>query len=266
MTTVTYQFIDNYIEDGVAVLMLNRPEKLNSFTSVMLEEISAALKQAADNAEVRAVLLSGNGRAFGAGQDLSERDVKPGDPPPDLGESLDKRYNPIVRQLRGMEKPIVCAVNGVAAGAAANMALACDLVLAARSARFIQPFCRLGLVPDAGGTWSLPRLVGRARAMGMAMLGGDVSAEQAEQWGLIWKCVDDDRLMDEALGLAQTLATQPTLGLGLIKRAINESHGNSLDQQLDLERDLQRLACKTEDYAEGVNAFLGKRKPAFKGR
>ena len=263
---MTYQFIDYDIQDGVAVLMLNRPEKLNSFTSVMLEEISAALKQAADNAEVRAVLLSGNGRAFGAGQDLSERDVKPGDPPPDLGESLDKRYNPIVRQLRGMEKPIVCAVNGVAAGAAANMALACDLVLAARSARFIQPFCRLGLVPDAGGTWSLPRLVGRARAMGMAMLGGDVSAEQAEQWGLIWKCVDDDRLMDEALGLAQTLATQPTLGLGLIKRAINESHGNSLDQQLDLERDLQRLACKTEDYAEGVNAFLGKRKPAFKGR
>ncbi len=263
---MTYQFIDYDIQDGVAVLMLNRPEKLNSFTSAMLEEISAALKQAADNSEVRAVLLSGNGRAFGAGQDLSERDVKPGDPPPDLGESLDKRYNPIVRQLRGMEKPVVCAVNGVAAGAAANMALACDLVLAARSARFIQPFCRLGLVPDAGGTWSLPRLVGRARAMGMAMLGGDVSAEQAEQWGLIWKCVDDDSLNDEALSLAQTLATQPTIGLGLIKRAINESHSNSLDEQLDLERDLQRVACKTEDYAEGVNAFLGKRKPAFKGR
>lgn len=262
---MTFQFIDYRVDSGVGIVMLNRPDKLNSFTVPMLGEISAALDEAAQNPLVRAVLLSGAGRAFGAGQDLSERKARPGDPPPDLGESLDKRYNPIVRKIRGIQMPVVCAVNGVAAGAAANMALACDLVLAARSAKFIEPFCRLGLVPDAGGTWSLPRLVGRARAMGMAMLGGDVSAELAEQWGLIWKCVDDDALMDEALSLAKNLARQPTIGLGLIKQAINESHGNSLDQQLDLERDYQRAACKTDDYREGVAAFLEKRKPEFKG-
>ncbi len=262
---MTFQFIDYDIKDGVGILMLKRPDKLNSFTVPMLEEIRVALNDAADNPGVRALLLSGTGRAFGAGQDLSEREVKPGDPPPDLGESLEKRYNPIVRQIRALELPVICAVNGVAAGAAANMALACDLVLAARSARFIEPFCRLGLVPDAGGTWSLPRLVGRARAMGMAMLGGDISADQAEEWGLIWKCIDDDQLMDEAHSLAQTLATQPTIGLGLIKRAINESHTNTLADQLDLERDFQRIACKTDDYREGVTAFLEKRKPRFTG-
>jgi len=262
---LTYQFIDFDINDDVGILMLKRPEKLNSFTVPMLEEIADALDQAADDKMVRAILLSGTGRAFGAGQDLSEREVRPGDPPPDLGESLEKRYNPIVKKIRSLEIPVVCAVNGVAAGAAANMALACDLVLAAKSARFIEPFCRLGLVPDAGGTWSLPRLVGRARAMGMAMLGGDISAEQAEEWGLIWKCVDDDHLMQEARTLAQTLATQPTVGLGLIKRAINESHSNTLAEQLDLERDFQRIACKTDDYMEGVTAFLEKRKPEFTG-
>ncbi|MBC8445400.1 MAG: enoyl-CoA hydratase/isomerase family protein, partial [Rhodospirillaceae bacterium] len=234
---MTYQFIDFEIKNNVGVLILKRPDKLNSFTVPMLEEILDALDQAINNPNIRALMLSGSGRGFGAGQDLSEREVRPGDPPPDLGISLEKRYNPIVIKIRTMGIPVVCAVNGVAAGAAANIALACDLVLAARSARFIEPFCRLGLVPDAGGTWSLPRLVGRARAMGMAMLGGDISAEQAEEWGLIWACVDDEKLMDEALGLATRLATQPTVGLGLIKRAINESHTNSLSEQLDLERD-----------------------------
>jgi 2-(1,2-epoxy-1,2-dihydrophenyl)acetyl-CoA isomerase len=185
---------------------------------------------------------------------------------PDLGESLEKNYNPLIRTLTTLPLPVICAVNGVAAGAGANLALACDIVLAARSASFIQAFCKIGLVPDSGGTWTLPRLVGQARAMALSMLGDKISAEQAAQWGMIWQCVDDAQLPEQALTLAQHLAAQPTQGLAYIKQAIHASYTNSLSEQLDLERDLQRLAGKTADYREGVQAFMQKRSPQFTGR
>lgn len=253
------------IEDGVARITLNRPDSLNSFNLAMHEQMRQALKAVRQDPGVRALLLTGNGRGFCAGQDLSDRSVAPGDEAPDLGESLERHYNPLLRSLRNLTIPTVCAVNGVAAGAGANLPLACDFVLAARSARFIQAFCKIGLVPDSGGTWSLPQLVGMARAKGLAMLGEPLSAEQAEQWGLIWRCVDDAALQDEALSLARHLATQPTRGLALIKRALHASADNSFDEQLDLERDLQRLAGRTVDYREGVSAFMEKRTPHFMG-
>jgi 2-(1,2-epoxy-1,2-dihydrophenyl)acetyl-CoA isomerase len=214
---------------------------------------------------VRAVLLTGAGRGFCAGQDLSERNVA-ADAPIDLSVSLGSHYNPLVRRLRELPKPVVCAVNGVAAGAGANIALACDLVIAARSASFVQSFARLGLVPDSGGTWLLPRLLGQARAMGLALLGEKLPAEQAQEWGLIWKAVDDDELMPFARQMATALAEGPTRGYGLLKKAFNASWGNSLDAQLDLERDLQREAGLTQDYREGVAAFMQKRKPEYKGK
>jgi 2-(1,2-epoxy-1,2-dihydrophenyl)acetyl-CoA isomerase len=250
---------------GVLTITLNRPDKLNAFNPEMHQLLRKALERALDEAAVRAVLLTGAGRGFCAGQDLSERNLA-ADAPIDLSVSLGSNYNPLVRRLRALPKPIVCAVNGVAAGAGANIALACDLVLAARSASFIQSFSRLGLVPDSGGTYFLPRLVGGARAMGLALLGDKLSAEQAEQWGLIWKAVDDGRLMDEAGSIARTLAQGPTRGYGLLKKALYASAGNSLDAQLDLERDLQREAGLSEDYREGVAAFIAKRKPVFKGK
>ncbi len=239
-------------EAGVLAVTLNRPEKLNAFNPEMHQELRRALERAADEAEVRAVLLTGAGRAFCAGQDLAERDVSPGAAPIDLSASIGSYYNPLVRRLRALPKPIVCAVNGVAAGAGANLALACDLVLAARSASFVQSFSKIGLVPDSGGTFYLPRLVGSARAMGLALLGEKLSAEDAERWGLIWKVVDDEG--------------GPTKGYGLLKKALYASPGNSLDAQLDLERDLQREAGFSEDYREGVTAFKEKRQPKFKGR
>jgi 2-(1,2-epoxy-1,2-dihydrophenyl)acetyl-CoA isomerase len=253
------------LETGVLAITLNRPDKLNAFNPEMHEQLRAALAQA-ESPEVRAVLLTGAGRAFCAGQDLSTRKSSPGAAPIDLAVSLGNHYNPLVRRLRELPKPVVCAVNGTAAGAGANIALACDLVIAARSASFVQAFSKIGLLPDSGGTFFLPRLVGTARAMGLALLGEKLSAEEAAQWGLIWKVVDDAELMTAASSVAKSLSEGPTKGYGLLKRALYASAGNSLDAQLDLERDLQRQAGFTEDYREGVAAFLEKRKPMFKGR
>jgi 2-(1,2-epoxy-1,2-dihydrophenyl)acetyl-CoA isomerase len=254
------------LDGGVLSITLNRPDKLNAFNLEMHQLLKAALERARDESAVRAVLLTGAGRAFCAGQDLSERDVSPGAAPIDLSVTLGSYYNPLVRRMRELPKPIVCAVNGVAAGAGANIALACDLVLAARSASFLQAFSRIGLLPDAGGTWFLPRLAGSARAMGLALLADKLSAEDAERWGLIWKVVDDSLLTQQSVSLARTLAEGPTKAYGLVKKALHASAGNSLDAQLDLERDLQREAGLSEDYREGVAAFMQKRKPVFKGK
>ncbi|WP_206771989.1 2-(1,2-epoxy-1,2-dihydrophenyl)acetyl-CoA isomerase PaaG [Polymorphum gilvum] len=254
------------VSAGVARLTLNRPDKLNAFNDAQHRALRDALQAAAGDGSVRAILLTGAGRAFCAGQDLGDRDPSKMSGTPDLGDTLERFYNPLVRLIRSIEKPVVCAVNGVAAGAGANIALACDIVLAARSARFIQAFSKIGLIPDSGGTWSLARLVGEARAKGLALTGMPLSAEQAADWGLIWKAVDDDALMSEAESLAAGFAGGPTIGLGLTKQAIQAAATNSLDAQLDLERDLQREAGATSDYAEGVAAFLAKRPPAFTGR
>ena len=256
------------VEDsgGVRTITLNRPDKLNSFNEEMHLALRAGFQRAADDPAVRAVLLTGSGRGFCAGQDLGDRDPRKGGGAPDLGATLETFYNPTLRLIRALEKPVVCAVNGVAAGAGANVAFACDIVLAARSAKFIQAFAKIGLVPDAGGSWSLARILGEPRAKALALLAEPLDAETAASWGLIWKAVDDVALLDEAKAIATRLAAGPTRGLGLTKRAIQAATTNSLDAQLDLERDLQREAGRTADYAEGVTAFLEKRKPGFMGR
>jgi 2-(1,2-epoxy-1,2-dihydrophenyl)acetyl-CoA isomerase len=228
-------------------------------------DLMSALLDAEAEGSCRALVLTGAGRGFCAGQDLSDRVFSPGQVP-DLSSTLERLYNPLVRKIRSLQMPVICAVNGVAAGAGANIALACDIVLAARSAKFIQAFAKLGLVPDSGGTWFLPRLVGTARARALALLAEPVSAEQAEAWGMIWKAVDDPALTDEAHRLAAHFAVQPTVGLGLIKQALDASEMNDLDRQLDLERDLQGRAGRTPDYLEGVTAFFEKRQPKFTGR
>ena len=254
------------MDGGVLTLILNRPDKLNSFNPEMHDALRAGFERARDDAAVRAVLLTGAGRAFCAGQDLGDRDFRGGAQVPDLGATLDTYYNPLLRLIRGLEKPVVCAVNGVAAGAGANVALACDIVLAAKSARFIQAFAKIGLIPDAGGTWTLARTLGEARAKALALTAEPLGAEKAAEWGLIWKAVDDESLLAEARALAASLASGPTVGLGLTKRLIQQAATNDLDAQLDLERDAQAQAGRTDDYREGVTAFLEKRPAVFSGR
>lgn len=259
-------FILSDIQNGVMTLMLNRPDRLNSFNDEMHRQLAECLTQAERDETIRCLLITGVGRAFCAGQDLNDRNVDPDAGPPDLGASVENFYNPLIKRLAKLPKPVIAAVNGVAAGAGATLALGCDMVIAARSASFIMSFSKLGLVPDCGGTWFLPRLAGRARAMGLALLGDRISAEQAHQWGMIWQVIEDETLNDSARQLATHFASQPTFGLGLVKKALYASETSTLDAQLDRERDFQRLAGRSDDYREGVAAFLAKRPPVFKGK
>ena len=262
---MSYETIEYAVEQGVATLRLNRPDTLNSFNTQMHREVREALSQVRRDPAVRSLLVTGNGRGFCAGQDLNDRAVAPGAEPVDLGDSVEQNYNPLIRAITTLEKPVVCGVNGVAAGAGASIALACDIVIAARSASFVQAFARIGVIPDSGGTWILPRALGLPRAKALAMLGEKLPAATAAEWGLIWKCVDDEALAAEALGLARHLATQPTLALARIKQAMNASGSNTLHEQLEMERGFMRELGYSHDYREGVAAFREKRKAEFRG-
>ncbi len=256
------------VEQRGAVLLvtLNRPDRLNAFTEEMHLALRDALTVAVDNKTVRAVVMTGAGRGFCAGQDLGGRDPRAGGAPPDLGETLGKFYNPLIRQIRALPLPVVCAVNGVAAGAGANVALACDVVIAAKSAKFIQSFAKIGLIPDAGGSWSLTHLLGPARAKALALTAEPLSAEKAADWGLIWRSVEDAELMDEAIKLAEQMANGSAGGMAMIKEAMQAAETQDMNAQLDLERDLQARAGASADYAEGVLSFLEKRAPNFAER
>ena len=257
-----YETILFTLEAGIARLTLNRPDRLNSFTVRMHEEVADALGQVEG---ARVLVLTGAGRGFCAGQDLGDRAVAPGEAV-DLGHSVESYYNPLIRRLTSLPFPVIARVNGVAAGAGANIALACDMVIAAKSAKFIQSFASIGLIPDSGGTWVLPRLVGQARALGLALTAEPLPAERAAEWGLIWKAVEDEALDAEVDALAARFAAAPTRGLAAIKRMIRESWGHSLDHELDLQRDMMRELGMSDDYREGVAAFMEKRTPAFKGK
>lgn len=262
---MNFNNIEFAINAGVATLTLNRPKSLNSFTAEMHAEIRVAMQQVSESPDIRCLVITGAGRGFCAGQDLGDRASSGAGDVPDVGASVEKYYNPLIHSIMNLPKPVICAVNGVAAGAGASLALACDIVLAARSASFIQVFCKIGLIPDSGGTWNLPRAVGLARAKGLAMLGDRLPAETAASWGMIWQCVDDDALMDEAQRMARHFATQPTRALGRIKKLLHESFNNTLGEQLAMEQKAMHELGQSEDYREGVAAFLGKREPVFRG-
>jgi 2-(1,2-epoxy-1,2-dihydrophenyl)acetyl-CoA isomerase len=252
--------------EGALRVTLNRPDRLNAFNEEMSLALIALLDEVPFDDSIRVVLLTGAGRGFCAGQDLGDRDPASQAGPLDLGATIERCYNPIIKRIRDLDKPVVCAVNGVAAGAGVNLALACDMVFAARSAKFIQAFAKIGLVPDSGGTFFLPQLLGEARAKALALTGAPLTADQAEAWGMIWKAVDDAALMAEVDAQVAALAQGPTVAYGLIKKAIQAAHGNDLTTQLEVERGSQRTAGRTPDYAEGVRAFLEKRPPVFEGR